>query len=198
MMRVAAQCLILLLIAGGTVGATLGIARTDPSAAGWEKEFQADVPLAVVSLAAIVCGGALRFVLARARSRDAAAEGGSMAAFLQAFESLFEGLAPIEDALEDGQAQLGLEGLHAALDDLLTGPLAAVVENRQALIDELGVGAHARVMGPFASGERRLNRAWSASTDGYFEEAVACVFAARQFLEEAQAELRELLAQRAT
>ena len=40
---------------------------------------------------------------------------------------------------------------------------------------QFGLAAFADVMTAFASGERSINRAWSASADGYFDEAESCL-----------------------
>lgn len=46
---------------------------------------------------------------------------------------------------------------------------------REAITRELGLAAFAEVMTCFASGERAINRAWSASADGYVDEAARCI-----------------------
>ena len=51
-----------------------------------------------------------------------------------------------------------------------------------------GLQAYAEVMNRFAAGERYLNRVWSASTDGYIEEAHRYMErATRQFAETLEA-----------
>lgn len=65
--------------------------------------------------------------------------------------------------------------LHHALDPLLTGPVYAFVEGREHLRAQIGLHDYSMVMGPFASAERLLNRAWSASVDGDAAEAAECV-----------------------
>lgn len=49
--------------------------------------------------------------------------------------------------------------------------LATFAESRYSLADLYGLAAFAEVMGAFAAGERYLNRVWSASADGYLDEA---------------------------
>ena len=49
--------------------------------------------------------------------------------------------------------------------------LDAFVESRQSIAHSYGLQAYAEVMNEFAAGERYLNRVWSASTDGYIDEA---------------------------
>ena len=51
------------------------------------------------------------------------------------------------------------------------------------MIDAFGLQAYADVMSDFASAERYLNRAWSASTDGYIDEVMRSLDRSReQFL----------------
>ena len=59
------------------------------------------------------------------------------------------------------------------------------------MIDQFGLEAYARVMTRFASAERNINRAWSASADGYRDEVVRCLHDAANLLEAARAELTE-------
>lgn len=66
------------------------------------------------------------------------------------------------------------DALHRAIDPITSGALYRVVEGREAVKAALGLGGFAEVYGPLASGERVLNRAWSAAVDGYLEEAQLC------------------------
>jgi hypothetical protein len=42
---------------------------------------------------------------------------------------------------------------------------------RESMKNLFGLQAYADAMGAFAAGERYINRVWSASTDGYVDEA---------------------------
>jgi len=57
------------------------------------------------------------------------------------------------------------------IDRRFRDDLAAFAESRYSLADLYGLAAFAEVMGAFAAGERYLNRVWSASADGYLDEA---------------------------
>ena len=59
------------------------------------------------------------------------------------------------------------------------------VESRESMIPTLGMQSYADIMSPFANGERLINRAWSASADGYVDEVRACIAGARVELENA-------------
>ena len=58
------------------------------------------------------------------------------------------------------------------------------------MIPAFGMTAYAEVMSRFAAGERLLNRAWSASADGYLDEVVQSLAAGNAHLQAA----RELFA----
>lgn len=79
------------------------------------------------------------------------------------------------------------EGRLAALEGLLTGPLVVVIGARTLLAQAHGVEAYALVYTPVASGERCLNRAWSALADARPDEAEAQVHAAVGHLDAALA-----------
>lgn len=95
-----------------------------------------------------------------------------------------EGLAAIE-ADED------LLDVHRRIDAELLEDLDAFVEVRESMIPRLGMQPYANIMSPFATGERLLNRAWSASADGYVDEVRRCVQEAASEVRSAQARLRE-------
>lgn len=110
--------------------------------------------------------------------------GARTAAALAATQAKVDGdeLTPVEEleslvtrvrALAAASAGLSRDDLLAGCDDLLTGPVFAFGAAADQLRAALGGRAYARVMSSFSTGERRLSRAWSASADGYREEAVA-------------------------
>ena len=77
------------------------------------------------------------------------------------------------------------------IDDQLAEPFADFADARQALVDRFGLDGFADVMTQFASGERFVNRAWSASADGYCHEAAACLERAEGHLRRADALMAE-------
>lgn len=170
------------LVTLGTVGAAFGVARTDPSVEGWVKAFQVDVPWTLASLVVLGAG----IVLSRsARKQAAESEGGDGASLGAAGEALGS-VASSVDSLVEKLGSIGPEALHAEVDAIVSGPVTDFVENRNALTIAHGVAGYAAVMGPFAQGERYLNRAWSASTDGYRDEAVEYVRRAAPVMREAR------------
>jgi hypothetical protein len=57
------------------------------------------------------------------------------------------------------------------IDEKCAEPFSDFADARNALIQRFGLPAFAEIMTQFASGERYLNRAWSAAADGYMHEA---------------------------
>ena len=101
--------------------------------------------------------------------------------------SLLEKVRTLESDTSD-EAQLEM---HGRIDSELMEDIHDFVEARESMIPHLGMQSYANIMSPFASGERLLNRAWSASADGYVDEVRVCVAGARSQLEKA----KELLGQ---
>jgi len=116
----------------------------------------------------------------------------------QGIEATSDGSAPaatVRAALQElvtesqqlAQAAPGLDadGIHAAIDPIHAGALYRVLEGKDSAQAALGLSGYAHVFGPLASGERMLNRAWSAAVDGYVEEARDCAMRAAPHFEEA-------------
>lgn len=102
-------------------------------------------------------------------------------------ETLQASLARIIDGLsafEPAAAEIAVDEIRHEVDRRFRADLAAFVEARESLIHLYGMKIYAGIMSHFAAGERYLNRAWSASTDGYGEEA-------RDYLGRALVQFRE-------
>ncbi len=72
-----------------------------------------------------------------------------------------------------------------SIDERLAPHLRDFDESREALSSVHGLEAYVEVMSRFAAAERNINRAWSASADGYVDEVWACVERAEGLLREA-------------
>ena len=170
-----------LLITFGTIGATVGVARTVPSESGWQSAWQVQGTLTILSLAAMLAGIAIQRRGHRRRVSSPVSSGAFQRACV-AFDRLQTSTTHLESTLD----QRDLESLHQTLDAIVSGPVAGFVENRIAISERHGIGNYAAVMGPFATAERYLNRAWSASADGYWHEAVEYLRRASRPLAEAR------------
>jgi hypothetical protein len=60
--------------------------------------------------------------------------------------------------------------VHGRIDADVAAQMADFADARESMIHGLGLAEYADVMDHFARGERFLNRAWSASADGYINE----------------------------
>jgi hypothetical protein len=66
--------------------------------------------------------------------------------------------------------QVYVYDVHGRIDAEVAGQMADFADARESMIHGLGLAEYADVMDHFARGERFLNRAWSASADGYIDE----------------------------
>ncbi|MCZ6598869.1 MAG: hypothetical protein O7B99_14620 [Planctomycetota bacterium] len=145
---------------------------------GWEQKW-----LFLLAAVAMVVG----VVVKRADRAGVAgeADAGGATAGLAAVKRELEELAKKVDGLVDELDGLDTAAIHQRVDPLLTGHCYRFVEGRQVLSAAFGAVGFAHVMGPFAAGERQLNRAWSASVDRNLDEARECVRCAAPLLHEA-------------
>jgi hypothetical protein len=75
------------------------------------------------------------------------------------------------------------------VDKVLSEHVTPFVELRERLIEEMGLSRAAPIMLYMASGERLLNRAWSAEADGYRHESVDAIDEAAGSFREALQEM---------
>lgn len=78
------------------------------------------------------------------------------------------------------------------IDNRCAEPFAEFADARNALVQRFGLQGFAEVMTDFASSERFVNRAWSASADGYMEEAANSLERAAVHLEMARQRMNDL------
>ncbi len=81
------------------------------------------------------------------------------------------------------------------IDELFGDDLEIFVQARESISHLYGLQAYADVMSYFASGERYLNRIWSASADGYIDEVSIYLDKAQQQFADALAKVRRLTVQ---
>jgi hypothetical protein len=99
---------------------------------------------------------------------------------------LRESLDNIVRALDDiiaRREEIGVAGLHDEIDRRLRTDLRRFADARESLIHLFSLQTYADIMSEFAAGERYVNRVWSASADGYGDEA-------RIYLERAAGQFR--------
>ena len=179
--------LAILLITIGAIGASIGVAQTHPQIEGWEHTFQVNLPITIFFLAVLLFGIAIKRRAVRTMAKDSQKYAGNRQILHDALSNVVEQI----NNLQNHHHEMSLDALHESLDRTLSGSLADFIENRQSLIDAFGMSGYAHVMTSFAQAERRLNRVWSASADGYPDESIACIQKALPALKETQETLRQ-------
>ena len=117
-------------------------------------------------------------------------------------ETLANNKADVEDSLakiisnlsvmDAGKEAIPPWELRFEIDHQFRDDLNRFVEARHSLTHMYGLQAYAEIMSAFAAGERYLNRVWSASADGYVEEALDYIGRALEQFREAQATLSDV------
>jgi hypothetical protein len=138
--------------------------------------------------------GILGVVAVRRALRQEATHEDRLAADIEAVETSLAALVEKVEALEREKGEIDVDELRHVIDDRFPADLDAFVQARQSIAHSFSLQAYADVMSPFAAGERHLNRVWSASTDGYIDEAHTYISLARQEFEHALEVFREVKA----
>lgn len=82
--------------------------------------------------------------------------------------------------------QMTPESVVAFIDDRCTEHCNNFADQREQLKSAFGLIGFGEIMSEFASGERFLNRVWSAAADGYMEEAYRSIETSLRFFQAAQ------------
>lgn len=93
--------------------------------------------------------------------------------------------------LDAGKADIPPYELRFEIDRRFRTDLNRFVAARESLVHIYGLQAYADIMSAFAAGERYLNRVWSASADGYVDEAREYIGRAREQFVDAKSRLAE-------
>lgn len=94
------------------------------------------------------------------------------------------------ESLVASTQQSGSE-LRDRIDNDLRTDLRRFADARESMVHLFGLQTYADIMSSFAAGERYINRVWSASADGYDEEANTYLRKAANQFSEAQRQLAE-------
>lgn len=133
----------------GAIVASFGVAQTDPSVDGWVSIYQVNNGMALGGLVLLAIGIAIR----RSGAQDAKAaqsDGGNLGKAASALDQLTERTSALTTRLNDFVRIEDVTELRHALAEIVTGPVTAFADNRQAITDTHGIGAYAAVMGPFS------------------------------------------------
>ncbi len=131
----------------------------------------------------VMLGGMVLLRIARAAALEQA--GDKQAADIDVLRSSLAALIEKVGVLESARSDEDQLSMHHRIDAELTVDINTFVEARESMIPRLGMQHYADIMSPFANGERLLNRAWSASADGYVDEVRSCITGARAELNKA-------------
>ena len=145
-------------------------------------------------LAALAIGAA-GVALVRLTTRQAAREEDKLAANIQNIRQSLGRVVENITALDQEKESFNPYDLRHRIDELFPEDLATFVEAREAISHLYGLQSYADVMSIFASGERYLNRVWSASADGYINECHTYLPKAREQFAAALEQLSALEAQ---
>ncbi len=114
----------------------------------------------------------------------------------QAHETV-EHLAGVLQQLAEKLSQLRAEretldvyDVRHRIDGDLAANLRAFADQRETISKAYSLQLYAEVMNRFAAGERNINRAWSASADGYIDEVWVCLERAESLIAEGLQTLR--------
>ena len=114
-------------------------------------------------------------VLLRRSSKSAITDSGRVA---KEYTAITENLASLRQhvgILKSNLTDMTPQDIVRYIDENCGKPFADFADARNSLVQRFGLSAFAEVMTQFASGERFLNRAWSAAADGYINEVKDCV-----------------------
>ncbi len=130
-------------------------------------------------------------LLREARRREATHEErrvGNLNSIRRSLDTLVEQI----DFLCDERDSIDVYDLRHRIDDQFMPAIGEFVEARETIADTWGLQVYADMMSDFAAGERYLNRVWSASTDGYLDEAHAYLERSQEQFRAAQRRFHDL------
>ena len=136
--------------------------------------------------------GIVGIVLVRTAIRRAATHEDTMAANIDSLSDSLRQIVSRVDDLEARKNEINVYDLRLHIDRELPPLLDSFVQARESLAHRFGLQSYADVMNPFSAGERYINRVWSASTDGYIDEAHDYLAMSREQFDEALTILQRL------
>ncbi|MEX0975886.1 MAG: hypothetical protein WDZ50_02175 [Woeseia sp.] len=114
--------------------------------------------------------GSFGVFLIKRQTAGAARSGDVLAAnrseLYESLDNIVAELATISSATD-----LPVEDLRLEIDRRLRDDLRRFADARESMVHLFSLQLYAEIMSDFAAGERYVNRVWSASADGYGEEA---------------------------
>lgn len=116
--------------------------------------------------------GVVGIALVRVGQRQIVEAEGATGAGMQELKTRLDLIVANIIHLNAEKATLDPYAIRGRIDELFRDDLAAFMDARESISHVHSLQAYANVMSHMAAGERYLNRVWSASADGYADEAL--------------------------
>lgn len=136
--------------------------------------------------------GIAGIVLVRVGKRGQIRSEGKLATNIQNIETSLTRIFENISNLNAEKQSINTYDVRHRIDELFTEDIITFVEARESIGQVYGLATYADIMSYFASGERYLNRVWSASADGYIDEVAAYLDKAQLQFSEALSKVRNL------
>ena len=149
-----------ILIAVGFLIGSLA-ASLDPESVNW--------PVFIIALV----GGLTGIALSRLGGKKEATAEHKLTADIGVIAASLKTLNEHADWLESKREELDVYEVHELIDQRFPEVINDFVDARESIIHAFSINDYAEIMNHFAAGERSVNRAWSASVDGYIDEVRA-------------------------
>ena len=139
-----------------------------------------------------LAAGIAGIVLVRAGKRQENRAVGKLAANIQIIEASMGRIVENISHLNEEKQSINPYDVRHRIDELFCEDIVTFVEARESIGQVFGLAVYADILSHFASGERYLNRVWSASADGYIDEVAAYLDKAQLQFSEALEKVRRL------
>ena len=139
--------------------------------------------------------GAIGVVLVQSGKRQHTKSEEKLTSNIQNIQASLSRIAENITQLNAAKDSIDTYDMRGRIDELFSDDLAVFVQARESISHLYGLQAYADIMSYFASGERYLNRIWSASADGYIDEVNIYLDKAQQQFADALAKVRRLTTQ---
>lgn len=139
--------------------------------------------------------GAIGVVLVQSGKRQHTKSEEKLTSNIQNIQASLSRIAENITQLNAAKDSINTYDMRGRIDELFSDDLAVFVQARESISHLYGLQAYADIMSYFASGERYLNRIWSASADGYIDEVNIYLDKAQQQFADALAKVRRLTTQ---
>ena len=130
--------------------------------------------------------GVAGVVIVRTGHKQSSQHERKLASNMQSIETSLKRIVDNMTTLNTQKESIDTYDVRHRIDELFGQDLTEFVQARESIEGVYGLQAYADVMSYFASGERYLNRVWSASADGYIDEV-------NEYIEKAQVQFRDAL-----